>query len=88
MKCLRLVGYYEEYGLNLFKNQKPTEQEMIIGSMILRNLQVLQFNAYEICEFRMESRKHFRNSKSYNLGVGIYNTASFINHSCAPNVTR
>ncbi|CAG7837001.1 unnamed protein product [Allacma fusca] len=88
MKCLRLVGYFEEFQLNIFKNPKPTEQELIIGSIILRNLQVLQFNAYEISEFWMESRRNFRNTKSYNLGVGIYNTGSFFNHSCAPNITR
>jgi hypothetical protein len=85
MKCLRLVGYFE---VNLFKNPRPTQEELIVGALILRNLQVLQFNAYEVSEFIMESKENFKKSKCLNLGLAVYPTASFFNHSCAPNVTR
>lgn len=85
MKCLRLVGYFE---LNLFKNPLPSEDEFHIGALILRNLQVLQFNAYEVCEFLMPDRKNYKKSTTFSVGLGIYPTASYFNHSCAPNVAR
>jgi len=85
LKCLRLVGYFD---INLFKNPGATEDELKIGALLLRNLQVLQFNAYEISEFIMDTKENFKKSKSVNLGLGVYPTASFFNHSCAPNVTR
>lgn len=84
-KCLRLNEYFQ---INLFKNPKPTEDEMMIGSLILRNLQVVQFNAYEVCEFLMESRRNYRKTTTFGLGLAIYTTASYFNHACAPDVTR
>lgn len=84
-KCLRLNEYFQ---INLFTNPKPTEDEIMIGSLILRNLQVIQFNAYEVCEFVMESRKNYRKGSASSIGIALYNTASYFNHSCAPNVTR
>jgi hypothetical protein len=85
MKILRLVGYFD---INLFKNPLPTEDEMQIGALILRNLLVVQFNAYEVCEFLMASPNSYKKSASSGLGLAIYPTASYFNHSCAPDVTR
>lgn len=85
IKCLRLNQYFQ---INLFKNPLPTEDEAMIGSLILRNLQVLQFNAYEVCEFLMEKKTNYRKTTTSSIGLAIYTTASYFNHSCAPNVTR
>jgi len=85
MKCLRLVGYFE---INLFINPLPTKAELQIGALLLRNLQVLQFNAYEVCEFIMENKSNYKMSKTASVGLAIYSTASYFNHSCAPDVTR
>ncbi|ODN03685.1 SET and MYND domain-containing protein 4 [Orchesella cincta] len=85
VKCLRLNQYFQ---INLFKTPKPTQDEFMIGSLLLRNLQVMQFNAYSICEFLMESRSHYRKTTTSSVGIAIYPTASYFNHSCAPDVTR
>ncbi|CAL8071023.1 unnamed protein product [Orchesella dallaii] len=85
VKCLRINQYFQ---INLFKTPKPTQDEFLIGSLILRNLQVLQFNAYAITEFMMESRTSYPKSTTASVGIAIYPTASYFNHSCAPEVTR
>jgi len=85
MKCLRQVGYFQ---INLFLNPLPTEEELTIGALLLRNLQVVQFNAYEVCEFLMDNPQSYKKSTSSGLGLAIYPTASYFNHSCAPNVAR
>jgi hypothetical protein len=85
VKCLRLVGYFD---INVFKNPLPTPDELQICALLLRNLQVIQFNAYEVCEFLMENKSAYQKSTTQSLGLAIYPTASYFNHSCVPNVTR
>jgi len=85
LKCLRLVGYFQ---INIFSIPKPSEEELRIGSLILRNLQVLQFNAYEIVESELPLNTSCSQLRLIPIGLGIYPTAAFLNHSCAPNVGR
>jgi len=85
IKCLRLTGYFN---INLFQNPEATEIELQVAALLLRNLQVVQFNAHEITEFIMETPNAFKTSKTHSLGLAIYSTASYLNHSCAPDITR
>lgn len=62
--------------------------EMFIGSLILRNLQVLQFNAHEVYEMLRGSRKNLKPWKHVAIGLAIYPTAAYFNHSCHPGVAR
>lgn len=59
-------------------------RETLIAAVLLRNLQVLQFNAHEISEtVRLGSAL-----KTANIGIGLYASASYFNHECCPAVTR
>lgn len=62
-------------------------EEIYVGSLLLRNLQILQFNAHEISELEMHDGK-LDNSKSNFIGGGLYPTLSLFNHSCDPGIVR
>jgi len=65
-----------------------TNDELFIGSLILRHLNVLQFNAHEIYEFLRGDRERMKPCKNSLIGVGVYPQASYFNHSCHPRTTR
>ena len=48
-QCLRATGYFEQHQSQ--DAQSITEQEVLIGTLILRHLQQMQFNAHEIHDF-------------------------------------
>lgn len=87
-QCLRASGFlptrhrYEEDALNI------TDDEIFVASLLLRHLQLLQFNAHEIHEFVQLNEKNMRSTKTAYIGVGIYPTVAFFNHSCRPDVAR
>jgi len=62
--------------------------EIFIGSLLLHNLQLLQFNAHEIFETCMEACNKFQGSKNVYVGVGIYPTVAMFNHDCHPALAR
>ncbi|XP_034939488.1 SET and MYND domain-containing protein 4-like isoform X3 [Chelonus insularis] len=64
------------------------EEKIAVGSILLRNLQLLQFNAHEIFETQHGNDHRFRGSKTVYLGIAIYPSASRFNHDCYPAVTR
>ncbi|XP_067005108.2 SET and MYND domain-containing protein 4 [Anabrus simplex] len=65
-----------------------TDEETFIGSLLLRHLQLLQFNAHEIFETKMEAPGKFRGARTLYIGVGIYPTVALFNHDCYPAVSR
>nr|CAD7439591.1 unnamed protein product [Timema bartmani] len=65
-----------------------SEEELLIGSLLLRHLQLLQFNAHEVYETRIEAPRQLRTSKTEYIGVAIYPTVALFNHDCYPAVTR
>lgn len=65
-----------------------TSDELFIGSLLMRHLNVLQFNAHEIYEFMRGDRGKMRPNKNHLIGVGVYPRASYFNHSCHPRTTR
>ncbi|KAK7086785.1 hypothetical protein SK128_009829 [Halocaridina rubra] len=66
-----------------------TEDELFIGSLLLKNLQVLQFNSHEISSIGYDKDKvNFKAIRNMSLGLAVYPTASFCNHSCYPAVAR
>ncbi|GJQ85448.1 hypothetical protein Trydic_g23873 [Trypoxylus dichotomus] len=85
LRCLQKCGYFPHR-----KNDDctPTEDELKVGELILLHLQILQFNAHEIYETRCNQRHRFKGTKAANIGVAVYPTSSFFNHSCYPGVTR
>ncbi|XP_063223729.1 SET and MYND domain-containing protein 4-like isoform X2 [Bacillus rossius redtenbacheri] len=66
----------------------PSDDELLVGSVLLRHLQLLQFNAHEVYETHVETPQNFRTGRVVYIGVGIYPTAALFNHDCYPAVTR
>lgn len=61
---------------------------VFIGSLLLRNLQVLQFNAHEVYEILRQDLVSLTPSKSHQIALAIYPRASYFNHSCHGEVGR
>ncbi|XP_034230717.1 uncharacterized protein LOC117639272 [Thrips palmi] len=74
------------------------EDELLVGAVLLRHLQILQFNAHEVYETVIMPRKEkdlaagqcskFRSAKIMYIGVAVYPTVALFNHDCYPAVTR
>ena len=84
LKVLKATNYFPD---------KATEDtfssdEIFIGSLMMRHLNVLQFNAHEIYEFCRGDRARMKPHKSILVGVGVYPQASYFNHSCHPGTSR
>ncbi|XP_044577673.1 SET and MYND domain-containing protein 4-like isoform X2 [Cotesia glomerata] len=83
VKCLQRVDFLENTS-----QDSPTGNEVAVAALLLRNLQLLQFNAHEIFETRVSNEHRFRGSKTVYLGVAIYPGVARFNHDCYPAVTR
>ncbi|XP_055917831.1 SET and MYND domain-containing protein 4 [Eupeodes corollae] len=77
-KCLQVSGY--------FGNPANPEDIILISSLILRNLQFIQFNTHEISELHTSKTK--QTEKTVFIGGGIYPTLALFNHSCDPSIVR
>lgn len=89
LRLLKFAGYF---GDNI-KDDVITEEEVFIASLILRHLQILQFNSHEISELRNINEEVFDNGiqcfyKSEYIGAGLYPTLALFNHSCDPSIVR
>lgn len=83
----KLLTFYHFFLWMTFFTVIPTENEYIIGELLLFYLQILQFNAHEIYESVYTEHK-FRNCKALYIGIAIYPTVSLFNHDCYPSVIR
>ncbi|KYB29741.1 SET and MYND domain-containing protein 4 [Tribolium castaneum] len=89
---LRLLKFSGYFGGNI-KDDVVTEEEVFIASLILRHLQILQFNSHEISELRNLNEEMVTNGiqchyKSEYIGAGLYPTLALFNHSCDPSIVR
>lgn len=70
--------------------------EFEIGEILIGLLQVLQFNAHEVCDLIQSQNSNVDSSNAtppkygrfVYIGVAIYNSAAYFNHNCYPAVTR
>jgi hypothetical protein len=85
LRCLQDAHFFPTSTKN---TESLGPDEIFIGSLLLRNLQLLQFNAHEIFETCMEARNKFQGSKNVYVGVGIYPTVAMFNHDCHPALAR
>ncbi|XP_028033589.1 SET and MYND domain-containing protein 4 [Bombyx mandarina] len=81
-ECLKHAGFFK----NCNKNNLTKAQQSIC-ELIVRNLQLLQFNAHEIYE-TVRGEHQFSGSKPLYVAVGIYPVGALFNHECYPAVTR
>lgn len=76
---LRAAGYFE-------LDENIEDSATFIGTLILRNLQFLQFNSHEI--FDLLKRKRDNSTQTISIGAGLYPTLALFNHSCNPSIVR
>lgn len=67
---------------------KLTPEELFVGELLLRHLQLLQFNAHEISELQLEAPMKLNSARSVFLGGGLFPTLALFNHSCDPGIIR
>ncbi|CAH0716358.1 unnamed protein product, partial [Brenthis ino] len=81
-ECLKKSGFFEKCD-----KENLNKAENVICQLIVRNLQLLQFNAHEIYE-TVRGQHQFSGSKPIYVAVGIYPTGALFNHECYPAVAR
>lgn len=103
VKLLELSGYFDgkprEKPINIKEittmsvNENYAKDVALFGSLILKNLQVLQFNAHEVFELQCPKPrvgqyviKH--DGKSVFLAGAVFPTLALFNHSCDPSIVR
>lgn len=57
-----------------------------IGGLVLRNLQLLQFNSHEIFDLLKSKTTGERHTVA--IGAGLYPHLALFNHSCNPAIVR
>ncbi|CAB3257269.1 unnamed protein product [Arctia plantaginis] len=103
VKLLELCGYFEgqprKESVDIVElksmavNEKYKEDVELFGGLILKNLQILKFNAHEVFELQCPKPKVGKNiikhdGKSVFLAGAVFPTLALFNHSCDPGVVR
>lgn len=82
-KCLKAGGYFGHDTVD----EKLPEEEIFIIKLLLRHLQVSQFNSHEVSELRIKDSDLIDSSSEF-IGGAIYPTLALFNHSCSPGIIR
>jgi len=59
-----------------------SEDEAWIGSLLLRHIQLLQFNAHELSELVMKTPDCIDDAKSFFIGAAVFPTVRISNNDC------
>lgn len=65
---------------------RTEEDKNFIGGLILRNLQILQFNSHEVFDLLKSDKTGARQTVA--IGAALYTTLALFNHSCNPSIVR
>lgn len=76
------MAYFLTHCLRMADYLASAEDFDFVGSLVLRNLQLMQFNSHEIYELQKDG------AKTVFLGGGLYPTLALFNHSCNPGIVR
>lgn len=87
LSILRASGYFEIKKCST-SGDSFSPNELFFGSLLLKNLQILQFNAHEVYEMMRSKKNNLKPCKNVVIGLAIYPTASYFNHSCHPGLSR
>ncbi|XP_071517837.1 SET and MYND domain-containing protein 4-like [Panulirus ornatus] len=89
LKVLQRADFFGKWDDEGAPDKDLTEEELLVGGLLLRHLQVIQFNAHELSGMSFAGgMNNYRETKSVFLGLAVYPTVAFCNHSCFPAVTR
>ncbi|XP_069195439.1 SET and MYND domain-containing protein 4 [Procambarus clarkii] len=89
LKVLQRAHFFGKWDDEGSPDKAMTDDEVLVGGLLLRHLQLIQFNAHELSGMAFASgQRNFKKTKSVFLGIAVYPTVAFCNHSCFPAVTR
>ncbi|KAG0713717.1 SET and MYND domain-containing protein 4 [Chionoecetes opilio] len=80
IKALKKTKYFDSKGTG--SSDKISDVEIFTGTLLLRFLQIVQFNAHEVSEYILMGPKTFDGAKNESMGAAIYPTLALFNHSC------
>lgn len=91
IQCLKQTSYFNNKLINV-ENKRiskllESNDELYITELLLRHLEILQFNAHEVSEFQIQNEE-VENGVSKFIGGALYPTLALFNHSCNPGVIR
>ncbi|KAL4703162.1 hypothetical protein ACJJTC_016763 [Scirpophaga incertulas] len=102
VKLLEVSGYFDNKPRDkvlmdelksMGVDEKYKDDVELIGGLVLKNLEVLQFNAHEVFELQCSKPKvgqcvikHY--GRSVFLAGAVFPTLALFNHSCDPSVVR
>ncbi|BES90742.1 Set and mynd domain containing [Nesidiocoris tenuis] len=90
LQMLRTGGYFKEHRSSGFA--KLTNAEMTVGCMLLRHLQLTQYNAHEIYESVVKKKTKdewsLGDAKMNYVGLALYPSSDYYNHGCHPTLAR
>lgn len=89
LKLLRIANFF---GDKVKQQEELSKDEIFIVSLIIRHLELLQFNCHEIAELRnttdYEDGQQILSYALHCTGAALYPTAALFNHSCDPSIIR
>lgn len=80
------VNHYFDSDISGKTGDLCENDRIFVGGLIMRNLQVLQFNSHEV--FDLLKSKKTGTSQTVAIGAALYTTLAMFNHSCDPNIVR
>ncbi|KAF6199419.1 hypothetical protein GE061_007445 [Apolygus lucorum] len=89
LEIIRASGYFGAYGSIGFDGL--TEAEMTVGCLLLRHLQLTQYNAHEVFESLVKKEKAdwtVNDAKMNYVGLSLYPSSAYFNHDCQPTLAR
>ncbi|XP_046406164.1 SET and MYND domain-containing protein 4-like [Ischnura elegans] len=86
LRCLQKSGFLARTSPG--ETVGPREDEILVGSALLRHLQSCACNAYEITETLIGGGRGVKHAEPLELGGAVYTTVSLLNHGCSGNLAR
>lgn len=80
------VNHYFDSDISGKTGDLCDDDKVFVGSLIMHNLQVLQFNSHEV--FDLLKYNKTGDSQTVAIGAGLYTTLALFNHSCDPSIVR
>ncbi len=89
LKCLKLTTFFDQSQSAILDDCQLTENELFIGTVLLRLLNIFPCNVHDIAEFENPFKDHFaKGAQKVSLGSAVYPSLALLNHSCDPSFMR
>lgn len=80
------ANHYFDSDIHVADEDSLIKDQAFVGGMILRNLQILQFNSHEVFDLLKSKTTGERHTVA--IGAALYTTLAMFNHSCNPSIVR